>query len=85
MLQTYDGFQGYISLIDEDNSRSKAIILWASKDAADAAEDAPRASMIAAPLSSCVVVAPRIPRTGIPLYLLGAPRYRSAGGGPVVG
>ncbi|HMC49975.1 MAG TPA: hypothetical protein VKH20_04965 [Solirubrobacterales bacterium] len=39
MLQTYDGFQGYISLIDEDNSRSKAIILWASKDAADAAEE----------------------------------------------
>ena len=39
MLQSYDGFQGYISLIDTDNSRSKAIILWASKDAADAAEE----------------------------------------------
>ena len=39
MLQTYDGFQGYISLIDADNSRAKAIILWASKDAADAAEE----------------------------------------------
>src|SRR5207302_2303452 len=41
--------------------------------------------MIAASLSSSVVVAPRIPRTAIPLYLLGAPRYRCDGGGPVVG
>jgi hypothetical protein len=39
MLRTYDGFQGYISLIDADNSRAKAIILWESKDAADAAEE----------------------------------------------
>jgi hypothetical protein len=39
MLQTYDGFQGYISLYDTDNSRAQAIILWASKDAADAAEE----------------------------------------------
>ena len=39
MLRTYDGFEGYISLIDTDNSRAQAIILWASKDAADAAEE----------------------------------------------
>jgi hypothetical protein len=39
MLRTYDGFEGYINLYDEDNSRSQAIILWESKDAADAAEE----------------------------------------------
>jgi hypothetical protein len=39
MLRTYDGFEGYISLIDTDNSRAQAIILWESKDAADAAEE----------------------------------------------
>jgi hypothetical protein len=39
MLQTYDGFQGYLSLYDDDNSRAKAIILWSSKDTADSAEE----------------------------------------------
>ena len=39
MLRTYDGFEGYISLIDTDGSRAQAIILWASKDAADAVEE----------------------------------------------
>jgi hypothetical protein len=39
MLRTYDGFAGYISLMDADNNRAKAIILWESKDAADAAEE----------------------------------------------
>ena len=39
MLRTYDGFEGYISLYDEDNNRAQAIILWGSKDAADAAEE----------------------------------------------
>ena len=39
MLRTYDGFEGYISLMDADNSRAKAIILWESKEAADAAEE----------------------------------------------
>jgi hypothetical protein len=39
MLRTYDGFAGYINIYDEDNSRSQAIILWESKDAADAAEE----------------------------------------------
>jgi len=39
MLRNYDGFAGYISLYDEDKSRAKAIILWESKDTADAAEE----------------------------------------------
>jgi hypothetical protein len=39
MLQTYDGFAGYLALYDEENQRAKAIILWESKEAADAAEE----------------------------------------------
>jgi hypothetical protein len=39
MLQTYDGFQGYLSLYDDQNSRAQAIILWSSKETADAAEE----------------------------------------------
>ena len=39
MLRTYDGFEGYISLMDADNSRAKAIILWESKEAAETAEE----------------------------------------------
>jgi len=39
MLRNYDGYAGYISLYDEDNRRAKAIILWESKEAADAAEE----------------------------------------------
>ena len=39
MLQTYDGFAGYIALYDEENSRAQAIILWESKDAAESAEE----------------------------------------------
>ncbi len=39
MLRNYDGYEGYISLYDADDSRAQAIILWASKDAADAAEE----------------------------------------------
>ena len=39
MLQTYDGFAGYISLYDEGNNRAKAIILWESKEAAESAEE----------------------------------------------
>src|SRR2546430_8839057 len=39
MLRNYDGFEGYISLFDEENSRAKAIILWESKDTADSAEE----------------------------------------------
>jgi hypothetical protein len=39
MLRTYDGYAGYIGLYDEDKSRAKALILWETKDAADAAEE----------------------------------------------
>ena len=39
MLQDYDGYAGYLALYDEDSSRAKAVILWESKDAADAAEE----------------------------------------------
>jgi hypothetical protein len=39
LLQSYDGFNGYLSLYDEGNQRAKAIILWESKEAADAAEE----------------------------------------------
>ena len=39
MLQSYDGFAGYIALYDADNNRAKAIILWESREAADVAEE----------------------------------------------
>jgi hypothetical protein len=39
MLRTYDGFTGYIGLYDADNRRAKAIILWESKETAEAAEE----------------------------------------------
>ena len=39
MLQSYDGFGGYISLYDEETRQAKAIILWESKDAAESAEE----------------------------------------------
>ena len=39
MLRSYDGYEGYISLYDEDQSRAKALILWESKEAADSAEE----------------------------------------------
>jgi hypothetical protein len=39
ILQTYDGFAGYIALYDQSNREAKAIILWESRDAADAAEE----------------------------------------------
>jgi hypothetical protein len=39
MLQSYDGFAGYISLYDADGHRAQAIILWSSREAADAAEE----------------------------------------------
>ena len=37
-LRGYDGFSGYIALYDEQNRRAKAILLWDSAEAADAAE-----------------------------------------------
>ena len=39
MLRSYDGYEGYISLYDEENSRAKAIILWESREAAESAEE----------------------------------------------
>lgn len=39
LLRRIDGYEGYLSLYDEDNQRAKAIILWDSKDAADSAEE----------------------------------------------
>jgi len=38
-LRTYDGFAGYIGLYDEQNRRAKGIILWETKEAAEAAEE----------------------------------------------
>jgi hypothetical protein len=37
-LRQYDGFAGYISLYDADNRRGKVVLLWESKEAAEAAE-----------------------------------------------
>jgi hypothetical protein len=39
MLRTYDGYEGYIMLYDEERSRAQATILWESEDAANAAEE----------------------------------------------
>jgi hypothetical protein len=39
MLRSYDGYEGYIALYDEENSRAQAIILWESREAADSAEE----------------------------------------------
>jgi hypothetical protein len=39
MLRQYDGFEGYIALYDQDKRRAKAILLWESKEAAEAAEE----------------------------------------------
>jgi gamma-glutamyl phosphate reductase len=39
MLKTYDGFAGYFAFYDADKSRATAIILWDTKDAAEAAEE----------------------------------------------
>jgi hypothetical protein len=38
MLRGYDGFAGYIALYDQDNRRAKAVLLWESKETAEAAE-----------------------------------------------
>jgi hypothetical protein len=37
-LKEREGFAGFISLFDEQNRRSRAVILWETKDSADAAE-----------------------------------------------
>ena len=38
-LREYDGFVGYIGLYDEENARAKGLILWETKEAAEAAEE----------------------------------------------
>src|SRR5262245_65005522 len=38
-LREYDGFAGYVALYDEGNKRARAIILWDSKETAEAAEE----------------------------------------------
>jgi hypothetical protein len=38
MLRQYDGYGGYISLYDEAKGQAKAIVLWDSKETADANE-----------------------------------------------
>lgn len=38
MLRNYDGFAGYISLIDAGAGRAQATILWDTQEAAEAAE-----------------------------------------------
>lgn len=39
MLQTYDGFAGYLAFYDAGTRRAIGTILWDSKEAADAAEE----------------------------------------------
>jgi Antibiotic biosynthesis monooxygenase len=39
-LRKHDGFAGYLALYDKDNRRARAIILWESEQAANAAEEA---------------------------------------------
>jgi hypothetical protein len=39
MLRQYDGYAGYISLYDEAKSQAKAIVLWDSKETAEAGEE----------------------------------------------
>ena len=37
-LRKYDGFAGYIALYDEEGGRAKGLLLWESKETAEAAE-----------------------------------------------
>lgn len=37
-LEEFDGFAGFISLVDEENRRVRSVILWETKEGADAAE-----------------------------------------------
>jgi hypothetical protein len=38
MLRSYDGFAGYVALLDTDKRRAKAILLWETEEAAEEAE-----------------------------------------------
>ena len=37
-LRRYDGFAGFIGLYDGENQKAKALLLWESREAAEAAE-----------------------------------------------
>ena len=37
-LKEIDGFAGFISLVDEQNSRARSVVLWETREAADEAE-----------------------------------------------
>jgi hypothetical protein len=37
-LKEIDGFAGFIALVDEENRRSRSVVLWETKEAADEAE-----------------------------------------------
>lgn len=39
MLRQHDGFAGYLALYDAPNQRAKALLLWESEEAAEAAEE----------------------------------------------
>jgi|ERR671933_411673 hypothetical protein len=39
MLRQYDGYAGYIALYDAGNQRAKAVLLWETEEAAEAAEE----------------------------------------------
>lgn len=38
-LREYDGFAGYIALYDSESQRARALLLWESKEHAEAAEE----------------------------------------------
>ncbi len=38
MLRQFDGFAGYLTLLDAERRRAKAVILWDSAETAEAAE-----------------------------------------------
>ncbi len=37
-LQEIEGFVGFIALVDEENRRSRSVVLWETKEGADEAE-----------------------------------------------
>lgn len=37
-LKEIDGFAGFIALVDEENRRSRSVVLWETKEGADEAE-----------------------------------------------
>jgi hypothetical protein len=39
MLQSYDGFIGFIGMHDAEHRKARAVLLWESKEAAETAEE----------------------------------------------